>query len=143
MPRNVIIKNTRDEQRIKFEQVLLARQGQDIRTADAMRTIVLLPGPDGKKTELADFPPGKVDPQIQLVLIARDEYMAAEDSIGKLGFFKAMRDVYQMVDSKIPAAMKMVMEERHHREKLEALERKAGLDEPDDEEVDATIKEDA
>ena len=73
-------------------------------------------------------------------MIARDNFLAAEDPTSKLGFYKAMRDVFLNVDTKTMQVLEIAMKERHHREKLEALERKAGMAEPSDDEVDAALE---
>jgi hypothetical protein len=135
----VLATTTEQARRQKFEDGVSSQQMLALRTAEALRKVVLLDNGSEKKTELAEFTKGQVDPQLQLVLIARDHFLEADDSVGKLGFFKAMRDVYLNVDQKTMAFLDMVMRERHHREKLEAFERKSGLAEPSDAEVDAAI----
>ena len=87
-----------------------------IRTAEAMRKMVLT-GPE--KTELSSFPAGQVDPQIQLVLIARDLMNDADDMNAKLAAFRSMRDVFLSVDSKVHEVLKMAMQEKHHQENLQ------------------------
>lgn len=137
----VIARDTEEARRQKFEQAVTAQHTMAVRTAEALRKVVLLSSVNEAKTELADFAKGQVDPQMQLVLIARDNFLEAEDSIGKLGFYKAMRDVFQHVDAKTMQVLDMAMKERHHREKLEALLRKTGGDEHTDEEVDEALKD--
>lgn len=140
MPK-AIIKNTEDERRRKFEQVVEGEHMLAARTADAFKKMVLLDSDKARKTELSDFAKGEVDPQIQLILIARDEFLAAEDGVGKLGFFRSMRDVLLTAREANLKWLTLAMQERHHREKMALLEQKMGNDEPSDAEIDAAIKD--
>lgn len=137
----VIVKSTEDERRRKFEQVVDGEHMLAARTAEAFKGLVLLDSEKCRKTELADFAKGQVDPQVQLILIARDEFLAAEDAVGKLGFFRSMRDVLLSARESNLEWLKLAMQERHHREKLAMLEKKANRDEPSDEEVDAALED--
>jgi hypothetical protein len=140
MPKSaVIVKDTEDERRAKFEQAVTAQHTMAVRTAEALRKVVLVSTPNEVMTKLEDFAKGQVDPQLQLVLIARDNFLEAEDSVGKLGFYKAMRDVFQHVDAKTMEVLDMAMKERHHREKMAMMEKKGNMNEPSDEEVDAAL----
>ena len=137
---NAIIKSTEHDRRRKFEQAVENQHMLAVRTAEEMKKLVLVGTKGSRMTELDDFAKGQVDPQLQLVLIARDNFLAAEDPTSKLGFYKAMRDVFLNVDTKTMQVLEIAMKERHHREKLEALERKAGMAEPSDDEVDAALE---
>ena len=137
----VIIKDTEDIRRQKFEQAVTAQHTMAVRTAEALRKVVLLPTPHEAMTALADFKKGEVDPQMQLVLIARDHFLESEDSVGKLGFYKAMRDVFLNVDQKTMQVLDMAMKERHHREKMAMIEKKGNMAEPSDDEVNAALEE--
>lgn len=137
----IIARDTEEARRQKFEAAVQSQHNCAVRTAEAIRKVVLLPSPSEAMTLLSDFSKGEVDPQLQLVLIARDHFLEAEDSIGKLGFYKAMRDVFLSVDEKNMKVLDMAMRERHHREKLEAMVKKNGGDDPSDEEVDAALRD--
>lgn len=117
---------------------IATQTGNQIRTAEAMRLLVLMG--EGKST-LASFPKGKVDPLIQLTLMARDEYEAAEGK-DRLGYFRAMIDLYMTTDQKCQLGLKGMAEalerdadrkqrDKHHREKLE-FEREKRDGEPSD-----------
>lgn len=135
----VIARDTEEARRQKFEQEVTSQHMQACRTAAEIRKVVLFDTPGQKRTELADYSKGEVDPQLQLVLMARDCFLAAEDTIGKLGFFKTARDIFLNVDEKTMKILDMAMRERHHREKLEALLKKSGGDDPSDDEVNAAL----
>lgn len=135
----VIVRDTEDARRQKFEAAVQSQHMLAVRTSEALRKVVLFDTPGQKRTELAEFSKGEVDPQLQLVLMARDCFLEAEDTIGKLGFFKVTRDIFMNVDSKTMEVLDMAMKERHHREKMAMLEKKGNLNEPSDEEVDAAL----
>lgn len=137
----VIVKDTEDERRAKFEQAVTAQHTMAVRTAEALRKVVLFDTEGQVRTNLSDFAKGQVDPQLQLVLMARDCFLEAEDTIGKLGFFKVTRDIFMNVDSKTMEVLDMAMKERHHREKMAMMEKKGNMSEPSDEEVDAALEE--
>lgn len=138
-----IVVTREDSQRNRFEQAVEAQHTCAARTAEELRKVILLDGKNGqKRTEISDFSKGQVDPQLQLVLIARDEFLAAEDPNVKLGFFRAMRDGFIKVDEKTMQVLDVAMKERHHREKLELLAQKSGLTEPTDAEIDKAIEGD-
>lgn len=140
MPKSsVIVKDTEDERRAKFEQAVTAQHTMAVRTAEALRKVVLFDTEGQARTNLSDFAKGQVDPQLQLVLMARDCFLEAEDTIGKLGFFKVTRDIFMNVDSKTMEVLDMAMKERHHREKMAMMEKKGNMSEPSDEEVDAAL----
>ena len=127
---------TDDDLRNKFQQSVDCQHTMAVRTSEKMRKMVLLPTESQRETRLSDFAKGEVDPLLQLVLIARDSFSAAEDDASRLGFFKAMKDVFLEADKKTMAVMDMAMKERHHQEKLNALREKAGLTEPTDAELE-------
>ena len=134
--------NTEEARRQAFETALVDQHKMAIRTADALRKIVLIPTQGEQQTELDDFKQGQVDPQIQLVLIARNEYLQCENPVARLGFYKTMKDVFQDVDNRTMRVLDMAMKERHHREKLELAATKLNA-EPTDAELDAMIESDA
>lgn len=118
-----------------------------IRTAEAMRKLIL--AGEGK-TCAGDFSKGKVDPLIQLTLMARDEYEAAEGR-ERLGYFRAMQDLFMAADAKSQASLKNMAEalerdadrrqrDRHHRDKME-LERLKRDGEPTDDQLKAIAAE--
>ena len=121
----------------KFQQAVDQQHANAVRTSVALQKVVLLPRGDEQETRLTDFAKGQVDPQMQLMLIARDHFQAAEDDASKLGFFKAMRDVFLSVDDKTMKIMDMAMRERHHQEKLAVLREKLGSNEPTDAQLEA------
>ena len=126
----------------KFKAAIDSQHRLAVRTAEALRKVVLIDTKRSKKTELDDFPTGQIDPQMQLLLIARDEYLGAEDPGARLGFYKSMRDVYQALDARTMKVLEVVMKERHHRDKLELLARSANANEPTEAEVLAAISGD-
>jgi hypothetical protein len=112
-----------------------------IRTAEAMRKLVLV---GENKTQVATLPAGKVDPMIQLVLLARDEYEQSEGK-DRLGYFRAMIDLFTVADQKSTTSLKGMADalerdadrkqrEKHHREKLE-FEREKRDGEPSDDQL--------
>lgn len=107
-----------------------------IRTAKALKDLVLLDTPHASKTELSDFKPGQVDPQVQLLLMARDMWVQSDDMKDKVACYRAMRDVFEGCDSKQTAVLELAMRERHHqeamalkREEVEARNRKSMTEE--------------
>ena len=138
---SVIIKSTENERRLKFEQAVEAEHMLAVRTSEAMKKLVLVDTLKARKTELNDYAQGQVDPQLQLILIARDEFLAAEDAVGKLGFYRSMRDVMLSARENNLKWLTLAMQERHHREKIALMEQKLGSDEPSDAEVDAAMKD--
>ena len=127
----------------EFQTAIASRHRQSLRTSEALRKVVLVDTKGGRRTELDDFPKGQIDPQMQLLLIARNEFLAAEDPTTKLGFYKSMREVYLAMDKRIMDTMQMVMAERHHNDKLELLAKSANSNEPSQAEIDAAIKGDS
>lgn len=138
--KDLIVQSLEDVRRDKFQKAVDAQHMMAVRTAEEMRKIVLVDTDHEKKTELSDYSTGSVDPQLQLVLIARDNFLETKNPNSKLGFYRAMRDVFVNVDSKTTAVLELAMKERHHREKLDAMERKAGMAEPTDAEIDALLE---
>lgn len=136
----LVPRSTEEARRERFEQEVAAQHATAVRTAEALRKIVLFDSPDCKRTEIADFKKGQIDPQVQLALMARDEFLAAEDGNTRLGFFKATRDLFLNVDAKTLEVLKIAMGERHHREKLAAQERRDNLAEPTDAEIEEALK---
>lgn len=122
-----------------FQAAIASRHRASLKTSEALRKVVLITTKADKQTELDDFPKGQIDPQMQLLLIARDEFQNAEDPTTKLGFYKSMREVYLSMDKRIMDTMQMVMTERHHNDKLEILAKAANASEPTQAEVDAAI----
>jgi len=110
-----------------------------LKTANAIRKVVLIPTAQEQQTELDDFHAGQIDPQMQLLLIARNEFVSAEDPTAKLGFYKAMRDVFQSMDTRTKEIMELAMRERHHKDKLELLARAKGVLEPTEAEIESAI----
>lgn len=136
-----IIKNTEDERRQKLEQAISNQHMLTVRTLEAMKQLVLVDTPNARKTELADYAKGQVDPHLQLILIARDKFLEAdEDPVASLGFYKAMRDEILNAEEKNMKVVDMAMRQNHHREKMALLEQKMGNDEPSDAEIDAVMK---
>lgn len=127
-------------QRDRFTMAVSAQHGCAVKTADAIRRLVLFDYGDQKATELADIvkgAKGKIDPLLQLVLLARNDYRDAEDGQVRLGFFKAMKDLLVTADDKTMRILDMIMKERHHMQKLAVLDRKVnGDDEPEDAELE-------
>lgn len=114
-----------------------------MRTARELKTLVLV-GPDC--TQVEKLSPGKADPLLQLTLLARDQWMQAQDENIKLGYFREMRAIFTNVDEKTAAAItelsrnlekqaEMSQRDRHHGEKLELMRLKAG-NEPTDAELE-------
>lgn len=95
-----------------------------VRTATDLLDIRLQDMKGVKKSELSDYPHGKVDPQIQLLLIARDNFEKAEEPTERTVFFKEMRSVLQTVDDKCRAILDMMLKERHHQENLQLMKEK-------------------
>lgn len=137
--RPLIIKDTAEDNRQKFQQALNSQEITASRTLEALRKLILFDSPEGRKTELADLPRGKYDPQLQLMLMARDEFIRSDDSVSKLGFYKAMRDMHTAMEERCMKVLDMAMRERHHQEKMAAIERKNNSAEPTDAEVDASL----
>lgn len=135
----VIIKDTAEENRLKFHQALNSQEATATRTLEALRKLILFDSQEGRKTDLADLPRGKYDPQLQLMLMARDEFLRAEDSVSKLGFYKAMRDMHTAMEERCMKVLDMAMRERHHQEKMAAIERKNNSAEPTDAEIDEAL----
>lgn len=140
---SAIIKDREEANRLKFQQAVESQHTLAVRTAEAMRKVELVPGKDGKKTEVTDFAKGQVDPQMQMLLIARDGYVSAEEEHAKLGYLRLMRELLVGADAKVQSVLKMAMEERHHQEKLAAMREKANLQEPSDAEIDAALEDEA
>lgn len=137
-----IIKNTEDERRQKLEQAISNQHMLTVRTLEAMKQLVLVDTPTARRTELADYAKGQVDPHLQLILIARDKFLQADDDpVASLGFYKAMRDEILNAEEKNMKVVDMAMRQNHHREKMALLEQKMGNDEPSDAEVDAALGE--
>jgi hypothetical protein len=125
----------------KCRQTISNQHRMALRTAEALRKLVLF-APDGcviGKSEISDFPPGKVDPIVMLVLKARDSYLKEEKEFARLGFFKEMRALYQTAQERtaeLVKSMTAAMErqrdreqaDRHHKEKLNYLQGKTDKD---------------
>jgi 2-methylcitrate dehydratase PrpD len=134
----VIVNQTQAEMN-RFELAIDARYRSSMKTAEALRKVILLDTKEYRRTELGDFPKGQVDPQMQLLLIARNEFLTAEDPTTKLGFYKSMRDIHQTINKNTMEVMDMAMKERHHRDKLELLAKAANANEPTAAEVEAAM----
>jgi hypothetical protein len=81
----------------KAQKVIDDYDALTLRTADFIRKLVLFTTPTQMKTELAEMAQGQVDPRIQLILMARDEGLQAEESNVRLGYFKEMRGLLKDV----------------------------------------------
>lgn len=126
-------------ERDRFEVAIDSRYRSSMKTAEALRKVVLIATAKERQTELEDFAKGQVDPQMQLLLIARNEFLNAEDPTTKLGFYKSMRDVYGAMSKCTMDVMEMAMKERHHRDRLELLAKAANANEPTAAEVEAAM----
>lgn len=125
----------------KARQTISNAHRMALRTAEALRKLVLF-APEGcviGKSEITDFPPGKVDPIVMLVLKARDSYLTEEKEFARLGFFKEMRALYQYAQERTAELVKSMtaaierqrdreQADRHHREKLDFMKGKTDKD---------------
>ena len=114
----------------QFLKALDEQHNLAVRTADALRKVVLS---GAERTRCEKYSAGRVDPYMQLLLMACQEYEGAEDANSKLGFFREMRSMYAAADTKVQAALEMAMKERHHRDKMMVLEAKSGGEPTEDE----------
>lgn len=89
-----------------------------IRTAEKLRKLLLMDTDSDRKTELKDFGKGTADPSLQILLMARDQLLEAEDANSKAVFMRLIRDVFEACDSKVMRVLDMAMKERHHQEVL-------------------------
>ena len=89
-----------------------------IRTAEKLRKLLLMDTDSDRKTELKDFGKGTADPSLQILLMARDQLLEAEDANSKAVFMRLIRDVHEACDSKVMRVLDMAMKERHHQEVL-------------------------
>ena len=135
-----IVRSTEDIRRAKLEQEISNQHASAVRNAEELRKLVLFDTGDTRKSEISDFPKGKVDQRVILALKARDEYLAAEDSNSRLGFFRMAVSLISESDQRTLGLLKLAMEHNHHREKLAAQERRDGLAEPTDEEINEAIR---
>ncbi len=113
-----------------------------VRTSEALRKLVLFAEPECiiGKSEIRDYAQGQVDPAVQLVLKARDEFLNQNNKdFVRLGFFKEMRALLQEVKIQTAVAVGSMhtaiekqrdreQSERHHQDKLEVLREKSNKD---------------
>ena len=128
----------------QVRRVIADTHSLTLRTAESLRSLVLF-GPNCTKVE--SLPAGKVDPLVQLTLLARDQWAASDNENTKLGYFREMRAIYASVDDKTSAAILELsralerqaeanQRDRHHADKMDLLRLKAGT-EPTDAELEA------
>lgn len=89
-----------------------------IKTAEKLRKLLLMDTDHNRKTELKDFAKGDADPSLQILLMARDQLLEAEDANSKAVFMRLIRDVFEATDTKVMRVLDMAMKERHHQEAL-------------------------
>lgn len=129
----------------KAAQEVAAQTNLTLRTADLLRRMQLVEMPGRPATRLEQFPAGKADPICQLVLMARDEWQAAEDPKVKLGYFRLMKDLFCEAEEKVQRGMDAITDalgkdadrrqrDRHHKDKM-ALEREKRETPPTDGEL--------
>ena len=135
-----IIRSTEDIRREKLEQEISNQHASAVRNATELRKLVLFDSSTAKKSEIDDFAKGTVDQRVILALRARDEYLNAEDSNSRLGFFRMAVSLISESDERTLGVLKLAMEQQHHREKLAAQERRDGLSEPTDAEIEEAMK---
>lgn len=129
----------------KLRRALQFRLKATEATAKSLRRLQLFDSDEIRATRLSELakPKGRwkaVDPALQLMLMARDEFLAAQDDPKiRLGYFKLMQDNYASTlkrnGDELLNLISVAQRQAHHQDEME-IRKSAKGDEPSDEELE-------
>ena len=119
-------------------------------TAKRLRRLQLFDSDEIRATRLSELTTAKkgrwetIDPVLQIVLTARDEFQKADDPKVRLGYFKAMQELYLAIDKRngeeLLQLVGLAQRQSHHQDEMEVKRLKSG-EEPSDAELEALAKQ--
>lgn len=80
-----------------------------------------------------------VDPMLQIMLQARDEFLDCEDARTRLGYFKCMQEIYSQTlkrnGDELLNLVSLAQRHRHHEDEMKVKANAKGGEEPSDDEL--------
>lgn len=134
----------------KLKRILRRQLEASEATAKSLRRLQLFDSDEIRATRLSELakPKGRwrtVNPALQLMLMARDAYLAeSDDPKVRLGYFKLMQDNYfattKRSGDELLNLIAVAQRQIHHQDEME-IRKSAKGDEPSDEELERMLKE--